>query len=57
MGKYSVPEPIRQMKPKGIMVKCFSGHYYVYEYATVTGTYGKCHTEMGKVIGSIKEGN
>ena len=37
MGKYSVPESIRQMKPKGTMVKCISGHYYVYEYSTVTG--------------------
>ena len=40
MGKYSVPESIRQMKPKGTMVKCISGHYYVYEYSTVTGADG-----------------
>ena len=51
MGKYSVPESIRQMKPKGTMVKCISGHYYVYEYSTVTGADGKRHTEMGKAIG------
>ena len=56
MGKYSVPESIRQMKPKGTMVKCISGHYYVYEYSTVTGADGKRHTEMGKAIGSIREG-
>ncbi|MBR1711735.1 MAG: hypothetical protein IJ719_23420 [Clostridia bacterium] len=48
MSKYSVPESIRQMKPKGTMVKCISGHYYVYEYSTVTGADGKRHTEMRK---------
>ena len=56
MGKYAVPESIRQMKPKGTMVKCISGHYYVYEYSTVTGPDGKRRTEMGKAIGSIREG-
>ena len=56
MGKYSVPDSIRQMKPKGTMVKCISGHYYVYEYSTVTGADGKRHTEMGKAIVSIREG-
>lgn len=56
MGKYSVPESIRRFKPKGTMVKCISGYYYVYEYATVTGDDGKRHTKMGKAIGSIKEG-
>ena len=56
MGKYSVPESIRQMKPKGTMVKNISGHYYVYEYRSVTGADGKRHTEMGKAIGAIREG-
>lgn len=56
MGKYSVPESIRKYKPKGTMVKCISGYYYVYEYSTVTGSDGKRHTKMGKAIGSIKEG-
>jgi len=56
MGKYSVPGYILQLKPKGTMVKCISGHYYVYEYSTVTGADGKRHTKMGKVIGAIKEG-
>ena len=56
MGDYSVPEAIRKYKPKGTMVKCISGHYYVYEYSTVRGTDGKRHTKMGKLIGAIKEG-
>lgn len=29
MGKYSVPESIRKLKPKGTMVKAISGHYYM----------------------------
>lgn len=56
MGKYSVPESIRKMKPKGTMVKNISGYYYVYEYNNYTGEDGKRHTKMGKSIGSIKEG-
>ena len=56
MGKYSVPDSIRQYKPKGTMVKNISGYYYVYEYSCFTGEDGKRHTKMGKAIGSIKEG-
>lgn len=56
MGNYSVPESIRKYKPKGTMVKRISGHYYVYEYASIKGDDGKRHTKMGKLIGSIKEG-
>lgn len=56
MGSYSVPESIRQMKPKGTMVKNISGHYYVYEYSNYTDENGKRHTKMGKSLGSIKEG-
>ena len=56
MGKYSVPESIRKLKPKGTMVKAISGHYYVYEYTNYTGEDGKRHTKMGKLIGSIREG-
>lgn len=56
MGKYSVPESIRLLKPKGTMVKNISGHYYVYEYSNFTDENGKRHTKMGKSIGSIKEG-
>ena len=56
MGNYSVPESIRQYKPKGTMVKRISNHYYVYEYSNYTDANGKRHTKMGKAIGSIKEG-
>ena len=56
MGKYSVPDFIRELKPKGTMVKCISGHYYVYQYSMSTDASGKRHTKMGKVIGTIKEG-
>ena len=56
MGKYSVPDSVRQLKPKGTMVKNISGHYYVYEYSNYTDDNGKRHTKMGKLIGSIKEG-
>ena len=56
MGNYSVPESIREYKPRGTMVKVISGHYYVYEYSTVRDGNGKRHTKMGKSIGTIKEG-
>lgn len=56
MGKYSVPESIRKYKPKGTMVKCISGHYYVYEYSSIKGDDGKRHTKMGKILSSVKEG-
>ena len=56
MGNYSVPESIRQYKPKGTMVKRISNYYYVYEYSNYTDGNGKRHTKMGKAIGSIKEG-
>ncbi len=53
MGNYSVPESIRQYKPKGTMVKRISNYYYVYEYSNYTDANGKRHTKMGKAIGSI----
>ncbi len=56
MGSYSVPESIRQYKPKGTMVKRISDHYYVYEYSNYTDENGKRHTRMGRLIGSIREG-
>ena len=56
MGDYSVPESIRQLKPRGTMVKRISGHFYVYEYTSYTDDQGKRHTKMGKSIGTIKEG-
>ena len=52
MGKYSVPEEIRAMKPKGTMVKKIPGGYYVYEYRSVTRD-GRRKTEMGPCIGKI----
>ena len=55
MGNYSVPDPIRKMKPPGTMVKNISGYYYVYEYKTATDENGKRKTVMGKSIGTIKE--
>lgn len=54
MGKYSVPEEIRKLKPKGTMVKNISGHYYVYEFSNYTDENGKRKTKMGKSIGVIK---
>ena len=39
MGKYSVPDYIRELKPKGTMVKCISGHYYVYQYLLFVAPY------------------
>lgn len=54
MGKYSVPEGIRAMKPRGTMVKAIGGRYYVYEYRSVTRE-GRRRTEMGPCIGSITE--
>ena len=56
MGKYSVPEEIRKLKPKGTMVKNISGYFYVYEFSNYTDENGKRHTKMGKIIGSIKKG-
>ena len=55
MGKYSVPEHIRAMKPKGTMVKAIGGHWYVYEYRSVRSG-GKRRTEMGANVGKIEEG-
>lgn len=54
MGKYSVPESIRRLKPKGTMVKAINGHYYVYEYQSVVED-GKRKTRMGRCVGKIDE--
>ena len=61
MGKYSVPEEIRKLRPKGTTVKCLKGHYYVYEYKSTSikveqhdGTSKwKTKTQMGSCIGYI----
>ena len=55
MGAYSVPEHIRAMKPRGTMVKAISGHYYVYEYRSVTED-GRRRTRMGRCVGKIEGG-
>lgn len=61
MGKYSVPEEIRKLRPKGTTVKVLSNRYYVYEYSSTKrkiladdGSYKwKTSTKMGKCIGQI----
>lgn len=55
MGKYSVPEDIRAMKPRGTMVKAIDGRYYVYDYAC-TSEGGVRRTRMGRCVGKIVEG-
>ena len=61
MGKYSVPQEIRDMKPSGSMVKVQAQRYYVYEYSSTKvkvyredGSFSwKTSTKMGKCIGQI----
>lgn len=63
MGKYSVPENIRKLKPPKTMVKNISGKFYVYEYScsqhpvfNKDGTKRwKTVTKIGKCIGKITE--
>ncbi|MDY0290173.1 MAG: transposase [Sphaerochaeta sp.] len=56
MGDYSVPKDIRDLKPKGTMVKVIKGGYYVYTCTNQKGEDGKWRLKMGGLIGSIKEG-
>ena len=56
MGKYSVPDHIRAMRPEGTMVKLISNQYYVYPYLTYKDDNGKQKIKMGKLIGYIREG-
>ena len=53
MSKYSVPEQIRKMKPKGTMVKLLHGKYYVYNFYCYKDDNGKWKTKMGSIIGRI----
>ena len=54
MGKYSVPEEIRRLKPKGTSVKPIKGNYYVYTHSQVKDPEtGKWKTATGKLIGRI----
>jgi len=55
MGKYSVPEHIRECKPKGTLVKLINGHYYVYEYKKIEKD-GKSISKATRCIGKIEEG-
>lgn len=63
MGKYSVPENIRKLKPQGTMVKKINNGFYVYNYSSkqvwVTDIDGnkrwKTKTTMRECIGLISE--
>lgn len=57
MGKYSVPENIRKMKPKGSIVKLLHSRYYVYEIYSKKFGNGKWGHRTGKMIGYIDETN
>lgn len=55
-GDYAVPQNIRDMKPKGTIVKKLHGKYYVYEHSYVKDeNTGKWKTKSGKLIGRIDE--
>ena len=55
-GDYAVPQNIRDMKPKGTIVKKIHGKYYVYEHSYVKdNNTGKWKTKSGKLIGRIDE--
>lgn len=56
MGKYSVPEEIRAMKPRGTCVKNIKGHFYVYEQKNIQDEYGNWHRRSGACIGKIEYG-
>ncbi len=53
MGKYTVPENIRKMKPKGTIVKFIHNKYYVYEHFNKKDSDGKWNTKSGKLLGYI----
>lgn len=53
MGKYCVPKEIRDLKPKGKMVKAVNGQYYVYNYKNIKDENGKWKVKMGEIVGKI----
>lgn len=54
MNKYQVPAEIRELKPKGTIVKKINGNkYYVYEHFNRKDKNGKWKTVTGKMIGTI----
>ena len=58
MGKYSIPEDIRTLKPKGSVVKLISGNYYVYEQKHIKDeATGKWKIKSGKYLGKITREN
>lgn len=57
MGKYTVPENIRKMKPKGSIVKFLHNRYYVYEIYSKKFDNGKWGHRTGKMIGYIDKDN
>ena len=53
-GKYSVPEEIPRLKPRGTMVKKINGHFYVYGMKnTKDPTTGKWKTVTTGILGKI----
>lgn len=55
MGKYAVPECIRDMKPKGTIVKKIHDKYYVYEHFSKKDEKSIWKTKSGKLLGFIDE--
>ena len=55
MGKYTVPDCIRKLKPKGTMVKFIKNNYYVYEIHSKKRDNGTWGITSGKIIGRITE--
>ena len=55
MGKYTVPDCIRKLKPKGTMVKFIKNNYYVYEIHSKKKDNGTWGVTSGKIIGRITE--
>ena len=55
MGDYAVPKHIRDMKPKGTMVKKINNNYYVYSFTSTKNSKGNWGIKIGNIIGSIKE--
>ena len=54
MGKYSVPEEIRKLKPKGSVVKVVKEGYYVYSQKNIKDPItGKWKIKSGEYLGKI----
>ncbi len=56
MGDYSIPAEIRELKPKGSVVKKIKNYYYVYEQKHIKDPVtGKWKIKSGKYLGKITE--